>query len=173
VRVLQRVADSYSHKTRHSTPHVFTHCTALHRTAPHCTSTHCTTLHINAQHHPPPAPHITAPHSIAALLHCTAALHCCTAALHCTPAHAPAPACAQGPTFSPLPPCNYYAGMRPPRDCAPVWCGQVISIEPNLVVHAIGSQPVTDSSPMAPGLWGLDRIDQVRETGPCAVIGRL
>jgi hypothetical protein len=53
--------------------------------------------------------------------------------------------------------------MLPPRDCAPVWCGQVISIEPNLVVHAIGSQPVTDSSPMAPGLWGLDRIDQVRE----------
>jgi hypothetical protein len=41
-------------------------------------------------------------------------------------------------------------------------CGQVLSIEPNLVVRAIGSQPVTGSAPISPGLWGLDRIDQVR-----------
>ena len=37
----------------------------------------------------------------------------------------------------------------------------VLSIEHNVVVRAVGTQTISDTSPVPPGLWGLDRIDQV------------
>jgi hypothetical protein len=37
----------------------------------------------------------------------------------------------------------------------------LVSVEPNGIARAIGTQRVYGSVPVAPGLWGLDRIDQV------------
>ena len=37
----------------------------------------------------------------------------------------------------------------------------VLSIELNVVVRKIGTQAISSTFPMPPGLWGLDRIDQV------------
>ena len=37
----------------------------------------------------------------------------------------------------------------------------VLSIELNVVVRKIGTQAISSTFPISPGLWGLDRIDQV------------
>ncbi len=37
----------------------------------------------------------------------------------------------------------------------------VLAIEPDGVMHANGAQPLLYGAPAEPGLWGLDRIDQV------------
>ena len=47
----------------------------------------------------------------------------------------------------------------------------VLSIELNMVVQKMGKQAISSTFPMPPGLWGLDRIDQVGAAA--AVCGNL
>jgi hypothetical protein len=45
----------------------------------------------------------------------------------------------------------------------------VLSIEMNVVVRTSGTQAISSTFPISPGLWGLDRIDQV---GACIILAK-